>query len=108
MERRYNEQRSDQYNIASKEKLSKVLKKKIETTMIGALSSLEENFKFLWENGNSTESQEMYNIYQSIRSEILDKGNRQIRNVDSELSNYTVTLNKHKYYFPVLKGGRDG
>ena len=108
MNNNYEKRRNNLYESSSKESLSRNLKKKIETTMIGALSSIEENFKFLWEDCDSAKSQEMYNIYQSIRSEILDKGNRQIRNVDSELANYTVTLNKQKYYFPVLKGGRDG
>ena len=102
MEKRYNQQRADHYNITSKEKLSQVLKKKIETTMIGALSSVEENFKFLLDEQNP-QSKEMHEIYQNVRSEILDKGNRQIRNVDSELANYTVTCTRHEYHFPVLK-----
>ena len=102
MDMNYTTQRMEQYNIASKEKLSKILKKKIETTMIGALSSVEENLKFLLDEQNP-QSKEMHEIYQNIRSEILDKGNRQIRNVDSELANYTVTCTRHQYHFPVLK-----
>ena len=32
----------------SRDKLFKIAKKKIQTTMIGALSTLEESFGFLW------------------------------------------------------------
>jgi hypothetical protein len=99
--KKYTSVREEKYNTQSKERLSKILKKKIETTMIGALSSLEENFKFLWEN-NTAQKQEMFEIYQKIRSEILDKGNRQIRNMDSELSQYTITWNRYTYNMPVM------
>ena len=102
MNNNYKHSRDSDYDVFSKDKLSQVLKKKIETTMIGALSSVEENLKFLWEEKNP-QSKEMHEIYQNIRSEILDKGNRQIRNVDSELANYTVTCTRHQYHFPVLK-----
>ena len=40
--------RDDKYKNDSKERLSKILKKKVETTMIGALSSVEEHLSFLW------------------------------------------------------------
>ena len=33
--------RKDRYTLDSKDRLSKILKKKIQTTMIGALSSIE-------------------------------------------------------------------
>ena len=46
----YKQQRQDKYKVDSKDRLSKILKKKIETTMIGALSSLEEHFGFLWDS----------------------------------------------------------
>ena len=87
----YKNTREDKYKYDSKDRLGKILKKKVETTMIGALSSLEEHFGFLWtnENGNLTQEQKiMLDIYQKVRSEILDKGNSQARNIDSELSQY--------------------
>lgn len=99
--KKYISTREEKYNTQSKERLGKILKKKIETTMIGALSSLEENFKFLWD-GDGKENKAMFEIYQRIRSEILDKGNRQIRNIDTELSQYTVTWNKYTYNMPVV------
>ena len=44
----YKSIREDKYKSDSKDRLSKILKKKVETTMIGALSSIEEHFAFLW------------------------------------------------------------
>ena len=40
--------KSDQFLASSKERLLKIGKKKIQTTMIGALSTLEKRFGFLW------------------------------------------------------------
>ena len=63
----YKEVRENKYKSDSKDRLSKILKKKIQTTMIGALSSIEENFGFLWEGeeGSLNEQQkamkELYN-----------------------------------------------
>ena len=45
--------------------------------MIGALSSMEDHFSFLWlskEGELSPEQRIMYEIFQKVRSEILDKG----------------------------------
>ena len=95
--------RADNYKFNSKERLSKILKKKVETTMIGALSSIEEHLSFLWESEGSLskEQQEMYDTYQKIRSEILDKGNTQARNIDAELNQYEVTWLKYQVNIPV-------
>lgn len=99
--KKYISTREEKYNEQSKDRLLKILKKKIETTMIGALSSLEENFKFLWD-GDTIENKAMFEIYQRVRSEILDKGNRQLRNIDSELAQYSITWNKFTYTMPVV------
>ena len=71
--------------------------------MIGALSSIEEHLSFLWESEGSLSKaqQEMYDTYQKIRSEILDKGNTQARNIDAELNQYEVTWLKYQVNIPV-------
>jgi len=101
----YSKTREDQYRLDSKDRLSKILKKKIETTMIGALSSIEENLGFLWkaEDGEKqTKDQILMNgLYQKIRSEILDKGNAQARNIDSELNQYDVKWLRYSVSIPV-------
>ena len=89
----YKNLRDDKYKNDSKHRLSKILKKKVETTMIGALSSIEEHFSFLWSSDNpemTPEQKMMYDTFQKVRSEILDKGNTQARNVDAELAQYDV------------------
>ena len=102
----YKKQREDRYKVDSKDRLSKILRKKIETTMIGALSSIEENFGFLWSNADNsplTHEQEIMNdVYQKVRSEILDKGNSQARNVDAELGQYEVEWLKYSMTIPVI------
>ena len=100
----YKKVREDKYRQDSKDRLSKIIKKKVETTMIGALSSIEQHFGFLWENKNgklSAEQQAMYDLYQKIRSEILDKGNSQARNIDAELSQYDVNWLRYSVNIPV-------
>jgi hypothetical protein len=102
----YKKIRDSDYRNESKSRLSKVLRKKVETTMIGALSSVEEHLGFLWSGNNSelTEQQKaMYDIYQKIRSDILDKGNAQARNIDAELNQYDVEWLRYSMEIPVAK-----
>jgi len=103
----YKQTREDKYKVDSKDRLSKIMRKKIETTMIGALSTIEEHFGFLWNNEDGTpltaEQTTMKDLYQQVRSEILDKGNNQARNTDAELSQYEVEWLKYSMELPVIK-----
>ena len=83
--------------------------------MIGALSSIEEHFSFLWLNEASEMTPEqkiMYDTFQKVRSEILDKGNTQARNIDAELAQYDVKWLRYQTNIPVknqdLGEGQDG
>ena len=70
----YKAQREEKYRSDSKFRLSKILKKKVETTMIGALSSVEEHFSFDKQERSSELSPEqkiMFDTFQKVRSEIL-------------------------------------
>ena len=101
----YKKAREEKYKIESRDRLSRILKKKIQTTMIGALSSIEENFGFLWNSasGELTKDQKaMKDLYQKIRSEILDKGNNQARNIDAELAQYDIEWLKYSIQIPVI------
>ena len=77
--------------------------KKIQTTMIGALSTIEENLGFLWESDEQPPEQKqiMKDIYDKVRSQILDKGNHQARNIDAELAQYDVKWLKYQVTMPV-------
>ena len=95
--------RDDRYKEVSKDRLFQVAKKKVQTTMIGALSSIETHLGFLWDSdGEMSEQQKMmYDLYQKLRSEILDKGNTQARNVDAELSQYEIKWLRYSVNIPV-------
>ena len=69
----YREARTEKYKYDSKDRLSKILRKKVETTMIGAISSIEDHFSFLWNAEDSemtSEKKFMYEVFQKVRSEI--------------------------------------
>ena len=74
--------------------------------MIGALSTIEENFGFLWDDNYITLSVDQKNsmkeLYNKVRSEILDRGNHQARNIDAELSQYDVEWLRYKLDMPVV------
>ena len=96
----------DRYLDSSKEMLLKIGKKKIQTTMIGALSTIEDKFGFLWgqdaDDDLPPEQQHMKDLYEEIRSEILDKGNNQIRNLETEFSYYDITWLRYQMALPVM------
>lgn len=98
----YKAVREQQYKEDSKERLSKLLKKKVQTTMIGALSSIEEHFGFLWEDCKTEDQKKFKELYDNVRSEILDKGNHQARNIDAELAQYEVEWKKYHLKIPVI------
>jgi len=89
----------------SKDRLNKNFKKKVQTTMIGALSSIEEHLGFLWGHESddplSEEQEKMRLVYEELRSDVLDKGNTQIRNIDAELTQYDITWNRYQYQIPI-------
>jgi len=111
----YRANREDRYKEVSKDKLFKVAVQKIRTTMIGSLSTLEESFGFLWGFNNNEEKTEdqkrIEEIYEQARAEILDRGNTQIRLLESEFVNYDIVRKKHYINLPIAtkKGeGQDG
>jgi len=108
----YKKIKEDKYISDSKDRLSKILKKKVETTMIGALSSIENHFGFLWEVDKdevpTAEKKLMYELYQKVREEVLNKGNAQARNIDAELSQYNVNWLRYRNVIPVKETRKEG
>ena len=91
--------REDRNRDLSRDKLFKAAKKKIQTTMIGALSTLEHSFGFLWgfdiqEEERTPEQKKLYEIYEEA----------QIRNLDSDFVNYEIVRKKHYITLPVHSG----
>lgn len=98
---RMKQSREQREKDVSKDRLLKSTKKRIQTTMIGALHSIEESLGFLWENDEN-----MKEIFEELRSEILDRGNNQIRNLESDFSTYEIVWKKYSYQLP-FKGKED-
>jgi hypothetical protein len=95
----------------SKMRLKKDVKKKIETTMIGALASIEKFFGSFWghnEESKTPEHAAIKEVYEELRSEILDKGNMQIKNSELDIENYDVTWNKYHYNIPIQNSDKLG
>lgn len=97
------EEKNKQFNFEknSKSKIQEVISTKLRTTFIGALSSVEECFGFLWgedeDENNLTETQLKWKeIWIDCRTRILNNGNSQLRAIKNELKNYTVVLDQKK------------
>ena len=97
--------REDRSKDIARDTLFKSSKKKVQTTMIGALSTLEEAFGFLWgfqsDEDITEEQQKLKEIYEEARAKILDRGNTQIRNLEAEFSNYDVSRKRFQINIPV-------
>ena len=100
--------REERYKDISRDKLFKASKKKIQTTMIGSLSTIEEQFGFLWgfdipESERTAAQKKIHEIYEDTRAKILDRGNTQIRNLETEFINYDITRKKHFINLPMAQ-----
>ena len=100
--------REQRYKEVSRDKLFQAAKKKIQTTMIGALSTLEESFGFLWgfdldESERTPEQRHVHQIYEDARAKILDRGNTQTRNLENEFINYDISRRKHYINLPMAQ-----
>ncbi len=96
--------KSQKYNESSKRALIKILETKLKTSFIAPLSHFEENFGFLWGHGKKeselTPDELNYRVlWNSIRTNVLNNGNKQIRDMNNELSLYTVTWNRYQLNF---------
>lgn len=90
----------------SRTRLSKEVKKRIETTMIGALASIEKYFGDLWCHNCDERSPRqalLKNAYEVLRSEILDRGNKEIREIQAELQDYDIEWKKMVIAPPLLE-----
>lgn len=95
----YKKEREQKFKEFSNNRLYNITKKKIQTTMIGALATVEKYFGPLLEGG----SRDIKRAFEEARSEILDKGNAQIRNLESEFNNYDIIWKKNNIVLPFLE-----
>jgi hypothetical protein len=92
--------------IYAKKRLEANIIKKIKTTMIGALASFEDGFGHLWgidldESELDQEHIDFRELWFEVRSEILNKGNQQIRAAQDEISEYDTEW--HRYQVDFIK-----
>jgi len=68
--------------------------KRIQTTMIGSLSKMENSFGHLWghfKDGPLTEQEEMFaDLWDDTRNAILNQGNKEIRNLKQECQKHNL------------------
>lgn len=94
---------------SSKKKLRKVMETKMKTLMIGAIAKIESFFgEKVWgfnlsEDECSNEQLDNELIWEQLRDEILNLGNKQIRAAMSELDLYDVVWTGYKYQFEPKK-----
>jgi|SanBayMetagenome_1026888.scaffolds.fasta_scaffold02545_4 hypothetical protein len=85
----------------SREKLFSLCSTKIRTTMIGAISDIESLFPDAVKDNPE--------LFQELRSSILDRGNNQIRNLENDLYDYDINQknsNLNTIYLPVKRKGQ--
>lgn len=80
-----------EYTQESKDRLLKILKQKVTTSFIGAISEIEARFP----NVKSDPK------WADLRNAILTNGNAQIRSIERELEQYDVKWNRYQYNFIV-------
>ena len=94
------EAKDEKYREKSKKRLSSIISTKIKTSFIGAISSCEKNFGFLWGHGKNEEELtdqelQMKELWEEIRTEILDNGNTQLRAASNEIENYSINWDRY-------------
>jgi len=103
----------ERYDKQSLERLISILKKKMNTIMIGGISDFEAVFGFIWGAGKeyrelSKEQKEFRVLWDAVRKKLLDKGNDQIRAAEAELCQYSVTWKRYNKVLPVKERKEDG
>lgn len=97
---------------ASKKRLITSIERKFKTTMIGALASFEASFGDLWGHNSPkelTQEQEHYRqVWNAVRTEILNKSNNQSRAAIEEIAEYTMTWDKYRVNFIVKPNKETG
>lgn len=85
---------------------SEILKKRFQTTMIGALYEFEKSFGYLWgydkdEDEELTDKEEKFlDIWEDTRNRILNNGNNQLRKSISEIKNNTGHYKYNYKFYP--------
>lgn len=90
--------------VYAQKRLESNITKKIKTTMIGSLATFENIFGYLWgidedDDKLTTNQNRLRDLWEEARSEILTKGNAQIRAAQEEIDEYNLEWNGYKINF---------
>jgi hypothetical protein len=98
-------EKDKRYKEDSRERLKKICITKVRTTMIGALESIEKRFNQYKSNNNKPTNEELIleKLFNEIRTEILDRGNQQIRNLEAEFEQYIIEWKRYTLQLPVIR-----
>jgi hypothetical protein len=107
--------RIDNLKDASRERLLKIIEKKIRTTMIGALAAIEETIgRELWGHGKpdkncTPEELRWRGIWlEKVRPAILNNGNSQLRAMQAEVVLYDMMWNGYRKIYLIKPGTKEG
>ena len=94
--------------LYAQKRLESNIIKKINTTMIGAIASVEDGFGHLWgidlhDDELDRDHLELREIWEEVRREILNKGNMQKRAAQDEISEYDTEWHRYKTDFITKK-----
>lgn len=104
------EKSNTKYKENSKSRLKTLVEKKFTTVIIGALAKFEERFGEIWGHGeyeeDMTESQKKQGeMWEMVRTDILNNGNAQMRAAMNEIDQYTMTWDRYQTDFIIRNQG---
>ena len=96
----FRDQTANQYRSQSRDQLKKHITTKLRTTMIGSVAAVEEALGWLWNHGRPRTDIEAHHwdLWQDLRTRLLNLGNSQIRAALQELDQYEVSWNRYSFH----------
>lgn len=90
----------------SRKRLDAIITKKMKTAFIGALAAFEEEFGSLWGHGLqehelSQDQRDMRDVWERVRTSVLNNGNTQLRSLRNEIANHSVRWNRYYTQFVI-------
>lgn len=95
----------------NKKNLIKQLNKRFQTTIIGALARMEDNFGYLWGHNSDKElsekQEEFLNLWETTRTSILNHGNHQMRNAIDDVIDFLDAEQEYYRYHFMIKNNKE-
>lgn len=95
----------------NKKNLIKQMNKRFQTTIIGAIARMEDNFGYLWGHNSDKEltakQEEFLNLWEATRTSILNHGNHQMRGaIDDVIDHLDAEQEYYRYNF-IIKNNKE-